>query len=28
VDDFLDKLFDKESTLLGEILLKTKGTHA
>jgi electron transfer flavoprotein alpha/beta subunit len=28
VEDFLDKLFDKESALLGEILLKTKGTHA
>jgi len=28
VDDFLDNLFDKESALLAEILLKTKGTHA
>jgi electron transfer flavoprotein beta subunit len=28
VDDFLDNLFDKESALLAEILLKTKDTHA
>jgi electron transfer flavoprotein beta subunit len=28
VDDFLDKLFDKESALLDEILLKTKDAHA
>lgn len=28
VDDFLDKLFDKESSLMNEILLKTKGMHA
>jgi electron transfer flavoprotein beta subunit len=28
VEDFLDKLFDKESALMGEILLKTKGAHA
>jgi electron transfer flavoprotein beta subunit len=28
VDDFLDKLFDKESELLAEILLKTEGRNA
>jgi electron transfer flavoprotein beta subunit len=28
VEDLLDKLFDKESALMGEILLKTKGAHA
>lgn len=28
VDDFLDNLFDKESTLLADTLLKTKDTHA
>lgn len=28
VADFLDKLFDRESALLGEILSKTKGKHA
>ncbi len=28
VDGFLDKLFEKESIILGEILLKTKDTHA
>jgi electron transfer flavoprotein beta subunit len=28
VDDFLDRLFDKDSALLGEILLKKKGSDA
>jgi electron transfer flavoprotein beta subunit len=28
VDDFLDNIFNKESALLDEILLKTKGTNA
>jgi electron transfer flavoprotein beta subunit len=28
VDDFLDNLFDKESALLADTLLKTKDTHA